>query len=1434
MISRPIATVACSLAMILPVAAAAQNGPVAAWSFNGDFRRLYRDIAADTHHAIAASDLERAEAPGLQALVFDGQDDFVRAADDLALHMTDAVTLDVWLMLDEPDTGGPQCVLDKAGERYRIQVSGTTPMLGLKTADARMDLTGGTLTPGQWHRVTGVFDRPNATLYVDGVEVASTTWDHEIGAGGDLILGSKAGSTYFFRGRLDEVRIYDYPRPPRPDDAPTTEAMGVAAVADAELDVQELPDGVRVDTGGAVFELSDVGAVRSMTIGDASIVADNDRPLMAGTIVRSADYDGWRDMATTTPVEATHRADAHRYEGDDQQFRAVYQGALDFGAGDSIGYELTVAAARGSRFLTVTVALTPQGDFEDRFIRDVSLRLPLALNHRKRVIQGGDRGVQWNTRARYEFHVNPTSRLMNEPDHNIWRRFAIDQNTAGDYHIWKAESPVTPALTMQRGLQAPGWMAAYDERVGLIFGYRGMPERAPKSLRMMTEDGGEARVCLWHDGLPPLSPQSPQAEALFGAPHIIDLGLFDDDPMFSQPDIALAAHRGVEGLASDPPARNEPPLGDLNPLAEASDDAEAPLISGGVPLPRGAITDPANVRLQRAGADVPVQTKAVGYWPDGSIMWLLLTFAGSGGEVAGATGDGDAFSFEVTRRDGSAAAYTLRYGGDCAAGTPVQALNASADGNVVRIDTGRLQLELAAEEGWLRRATLDGRDLLSAPGGSFVDFLRAEGYLSMTTAADGRLDPGDFVPETIELEEAGPLRAVVKLVGMTTAEESPRMVVRLETWAGRTCARVFQSVEFLHADPRVAFVRRMGLELPIAGAGERVTAGGQDGPVVLGVGPRAGLRQLSHLSYQAWSQREGERFLRIDEAQARSRGWLDLSGDAGGVTMVMRDMWQNFPTELLADRDGGRLVAYFWPESAPLMDVRRYSNYPHRAQGESTPSDTDWVETTYYANDPFIGVTRTHELLLYFHGPQVGADTIDAVAGDFQRRPLVYCGADWYLRTRTIPPQPAPDAPGFERLNANLAHFAGFWMRHQKLWGWYGCWDYGDVQHNYKSGYGRIVPVDRLVGLLQDPPEDYEEIDVRNMAVQDYAPPVEWAYDNGRWGWTNTEGLPGLFMQMHYLRTGDRDAFFFAEAMARHVRDVDMRHAGMWLGRGTRHGVQHWSDGNHEERQTTHSEFRYHYFLTGEPRSRDFAQLLYDEIYSQRNVHVHAAHSGRTQGLLTWWEMTGSDEVASILERYIPSFIAPEGISISPDVRFPAVECVAQDEVNGTSMFFWTFGAAHALVDYYELTGNEPLREAMVKAADAAMARDDSPGVMAIAVAFAAMYADDPQPYRDYLADWAMRNRALVQMVPHNPEWYGASRGMLRGSVAGSLFTMNAEAWVMNGLDGDPQLDEDTLADIARVDAEGGAPYTPPLLSWQSQYDIPALEEYLRIKHPQP
>lgn len=175
---------------------------------------------------------------------------------------------------------------------------------------------------------------------------------------------------------------------------------------------------------------------------------------------------------------------------------------------------------------------------------------------------------------------------------------------------------------------------------------------------------------------------------------------------------------------------------------------------------------------------------------------------------------------------------------------------------------------------------------------------------------------------------------------------------------------------------------------------------------------------------------------------------------------------------------------------------------------------------------------------------------------------------------------------------------------------WHGFWHFGDLRHYFQGGYGWIATPEDLVGALAGPAGKRTSLSERKR-VRDYFPPNDWAYDNGRWGWSNTEGLPNLFLLHEYLRHGNRSVYFATEALARHSRDVVTRQEGMWLGRGTRHGVQHWSDGNHDERQTTVTEYRVHHLLSGDARTRDVINHLYREVYSQRPLHAASWHSGR-------------------------------------------------------------------------------------------------------------------------------------------------------------------------------------------------------------------------------
>src|SRR5438128_116383 len=60
-------------------------------------------------------------------------------------------------------------------------------------------------------------------------------------------------------------------------------------------------------------------------------------------------------------------------------------------------------------------------------------------------------------------------------------------------------------------------------------------------------------------------------------------------------------------------------------------EAAAPLprraepVTLGLPWPRGRLSDPARLRLHDdAGTDLPLQTRVLDSWPDGSVRWVLL------------------------------------------------------------------------------------------------------------------------------------------------------------------------------------------------------------------------------------------------------------------------------------------------------------------------------------------------------------------------------------------------------------------------------------------------------------------------------------------------------------------------------------------------------------------------------------------------------------------------------------------------------------------------------------------------------------------------------------------------------------------------------------------------------------------------------------------
>ncbi|GAA1310313.1 Tat pathway signal sequence domain protein [Saccharothrix xinjiangensis] len=607
----------------------------------------------------------------------------------------------------------------------------------------------------------------------------------------------------------------------------------------------------------------------------------------------------------------------------------------------------------------------------------------------------------------------------------------------------------------------------------------------------------------------------------------------------------------------------------------------------GVPWPKGTVPEGQSFALRTAaGRQVPVQSWATAYWPDGSLKW---TAHAVGAEVP------------------PAEQYVL------AAGTPAAPVAAVAvrDGrDEVEVSTGVIRCAIPKKGDRLVRTLVRG-DREIARNGRLVCLRQGEpgddeGGSVKSERFTGRV-------EAVVVEQSGPVRAVVKVEGRHRhgGRSWLPFTVRLYFYAGSDGIRAVHTFVF-DGDEEKDFVRGLGIrfEVPMrdephnrhvrfAGPGDGVLSEAVRGITGLRRDPGAAVRQ-AQVAGQAtpptatWDTRVSSRLhlvpafgdyslrqLTADGFQIRKRtkaghAWIpvDAGGRAGGLGYVggpgggfafgMRDFWQLHPTQLDVRGAAGaaaEVTVWLWSPEAGPMDLRFY----HDGLGQDTyPEQLEGLEITYEDHEPGFGtphgIARTTELVFWALGATPAAARVGEMARAVRTPPLIVTSpahlhaagvfGDWSPVDRSTPAKARIE----DRLDFLFEHHRG--QVEQRSW--YGFWDYGDIMHTYDP--------DRHV----------------------------WRYDVGGYAWANSELSPDLWLWYHYLRTGKAEAFRFAEAMTRHTGEVDVYHLGKWQDLGTRHGVQHWADSAKQLRISTAGYRRFHYFLTADERTGDLMRDLVD------------------------------------------------------------------------------------------------------------------------------------------------------------------------------------------------------------------------------------------------
>lgn len=609
----------------------------------------------------------------------------------------------------------------------------------------------------------------------------------------------------------------------------------------------------------------------------------------------------------------------------------------------------------------------------------------------------------------------------------------------------------------------------------------------------------------------------------------------------------------------------------------------------GVPWPRGAVRLPAHERLDfTLGPGAPaMQSWPLAYWPDGSLKWTAHAIAGGTPAAGWALGAGASKGGTVAVRQTKE--HIVVTAGDIAWTVPA---------------SGETLVASAVRAG---RVTMQNLRLVA---------LRQDGP---EPEGAGSVSQQPFAGKVtkVAVEQAGPVRAVIKLDGLHTGggRDWLPFSVRLYFYAGSDSVRIVHSFVY-DGTPERDFIRGLGVTAqvpmrdrtfdrhvrfagestgksvgiwgeavrPVTGlrrdpgqAFREAQVAGQALPPLAGMAkpvqdglqwiPEWGDFSLAQLSPDGFTLRKRTKPGRawIDSnAGSRAAGLLYAGGASGGVALGLKDFWQRAPVQLdvrnaataMAD-----VTAWLWSPSAPAMDMRSYRGEDGMDTHEEQIAGLNITYEDYEAGwDAAAGVARTSELQLWVLDGTPSHEVLSGMAGQVASPARLVLSPERIHGCGVFGDWDPVDAgtPARKLVEDRLALQLDQYLREVEQHRWYGFWSYGDVMHSYDAD--------------------------RHM----------WRYDIGGYAWDNSELSTDLWLWTSYLRTGRADLFRFAEAMTRHTGEVDVYHLGRFKGFGTRHGVQHWSDSSKQPRISNAAYRRIYYFLTADERVGDLMRELLD------------------------------------------------------------------------------------------------------------------------------------------------------------------------------------------------------------------------------------------------
>ncbi|HRD67655.1 MAG TPA: PKD domain-containing protein [Candidatus Competibacter sp.] len=195
-------------------ASASAGGLVAAYNFEEASGETVVDVAGKGNHGTIKEAARSVSGKFGRALSFDGVNDWVTVNDSNSLDLTQGMTLAAWVYPTAALSGWRSVLLKErtGGLTYALYANSDSnqPAASLNIGSDQNLPGGSQLTVNAWVYLAATYDGVTERLYVNGNQMASKAQTGNMTvSNGTLRIGGNSVWNEFFKGRIDEIRVYN-------------------------------------------------------------------------------------------------------------------------------------------------------------------------------------------------------------------------------------------------------------------------------------------------------------------------------------------------------------------------------------------------------------------------------------------------------------------------------------------------------------------------------------------------------------------------------------------------------------------------------------------------------------------------------------------------------------------------------------------------------------------------------------------------------------------------------------------------------------------------------------------------------------------------------------------------------------------------------------------------------------------------------------------------------------------------------------------------------------------------------------------------------------------------------------------------------------------------------------------------------------------------